>query len=62
MTETIISRPIKGVNSRQHTQYLRLNRLECEREAILRDDPDAIVTGRVRAYDRTLSQLEGELP
>lgn len=43
-------------------KYRRFNRLEQERLAILRDDPEAIVSGRVRAYDKAISQLEGELP
>ena len=43
-------------------KYLRFNRLEQERLAILRDDPEAIVSGRVRAFDRAIMQLESELP
>ena len=43
-------------------KYRRFNRLEQERLTILRDDPEAIVSGRIRAYDKVISQLEGELP
>ncbi len=43
-------------------QYRLINRLELERLAILRDDPEGLTSGRVRAFDRKILQLRDELP